>query len=131
MEGITEIDGVGVEGLLSQKLQDTRRALEAARKGFIRQISTKKPTDSTESNGPEFVSTNNGKQRRQSLEITLRAVQKALENVKNGTYGICENCEELIAEKRLRAIPEAVLCLSCMRIEESISEQPSRYAFVQ
>jgi len=48
-----------------------------------------------------------------SLEIKLKEVNAALERMKNGTYGICDNCGKEIDEKRLRACPEAKTCLKC------------------
>jgi|SRR5581483_3112023 len=48
-----------------------------------------------------------------SLELKLRDVNLALEKIAKGTYGICENCGKHIEEERLRAYPEARLCLSC------------------
>ncbi|HZO21670.1 MAG TPA: TraR/DksA C4-type zinc finger protein [Steroidobacteraceae bacterium] len=32
-----------------------------------------------------------------------------------GTYGICEECGNPIGEERLRARPEATLCIDCQR----------------
>jgi len=49
----------------------------------------------------------------QNLEQRLRNINQALEKIKKGTYGKCENCKEPICEKRLEAIPEAELCLKC------------------
>ena len=48
-----------------------------------------------------------------SLEIKLRDVNSALEKIKNGTYGTCENCGQEIEKDRLLANPEARLCLKC------------------
>jgi DnaK suppressor protein len=48
-----------------------------------------------------------------SLELKLKDVNSALEKIENGTYGICENCNEEIGEERLRACPEAKTCLNC------------------
>ena len=48
-----------------------------------------------------------------SLELKLKDVNEALEKIKNGTYGICENCGKEITEERLRACPEARTCLKC------------------
>jgi RNA polymerase-binding transcription factor DksA len=48
-----------------------------------------------------------------SLETKLRDVNLALDKIKNGTYGTCENCGQIIEEARLRANPEAKLCLKC------------------
>jgi RNA polymerase-binding protein DksA len=50
---------------------------------------------------------------RQTLEASLQAVNDALQKVDEGTYGICDNCGEPIPEKRLRALPEATLCINC------------------
>jgi RNA polymerase-binding transcription factor DksA len=48
-----------------------------------------------------------------SLELKLKDVKSALEKIKNGTYGICENCGKKITEERLQACPEAKTCLRC------------------
>ncbi|OGZ84883.1 MAG: hypothetical protein A2599_00450 [Candidatus Staskawiczbacteria bacterium RIFOXYD1_FULL_39_28] len=48
-----------------------------------------------------------------SLELKLKNVNSALEKIKSGTYGICENCGKKISEERLQAIPEAKTCLKC------------------
>lgn len=46
-------------------------------------------------------------------EIELRQIAQALKSMDDGTYGICRRCEEPIAEARLRARPEALLCVGC------------------
>ena len=43
----------------------------------------------------------------------LREVEVALQKMKEGEYGICENCESPIREVRLRALPWARLCIHC------------------
>jgi RNA polymerase-binding transcription factor DksA len=48
-----------------------------------------------------------------SLELKLKNVNLALEKIKNGKYGLCENCNKKIEEERLRACPEARTCLKC------------------
>lgn len=48
-----------------------------------------------------------------SLELKLKDVDLALERIKDGTYGTCENCGEKIEEERLKAVPEAKLCMKC------------------
>ena len=37
----------------------------------------------------------------------------ALERLRCGEYGICEECGEAIASARLRAVPEVATCLAC------------------
>lgn len=48
----------------------------------------------------------------------LKDIDNALDKIKNGTYGICEECEEKIIEKRLEANPVARYCISCKRLME-------------
>lgn len=48
-----------------------------------------------------------------SLETRLRDINLALEKIKNGTYGQCENCGKNIPKERLDVFPEARTCLKC------------------
>ncbi len=48
---------------------------------------------------------------RQNLRI--RRIQEALEDIENGDYGICRQCGEDIAVKRLKANPIARHCITC------------------
>jgi len=48
----------------------------------------------------------------------LKDIDNALDKIKNGTYGICEECEEKISEKRLEANPVARYCITCKRMME-------------
>ena len=48
----------------------------------------------------------------------LKSVEAALTRLKNGRYGVCLQCGAIIPEERLRAIPYAVLCVSCKSGEE-------------
>ena len=40
-------------------------------------------------------------------------IKEALERIEEGTFGICEDCEEPIDLKRLEARPVTTLCLEC------------------
>ena len=46
-----------------------------------------------------------------SLVERLKNVEKALEKIASGTYGICEVGGELIEEARLKANPAAITCV--------------------
>ena len=48
-----------------------------------------------------------------SLELQLKAVNAALEQIQKGTYGVCENCGKEISQERLAAFPEAKVCAEC------------------
>ena len=54
-----------------------------------------------------------------SIAVTLADVERALEKLEDGTYGICDSCGEPIGEERLEAIPWATLCISCARTRSS------------
>jgi RNA polymerase-binding protein DksA len=43
----------------------------------------------------------------------LNDVEAALRRLHEGSYGVCENCENEIGERRLQALPWARLCLIC------------------
>jgi len=48
----------------------------------------------------------------------LFQVQRALARLDDGTYGVCESCENAIGKQRLMAFPRATLCLTCKQREE-------------
>ncbi len=43
----------------------------------------------------------------------LRGLRDALERIEDGSYGICQRCDEDISLKRLRVVPWASYCLRC------------------
>ena len=43
----------------------------------------------------------------------LQAIEEALARIDKGTYGICRDCGEPIAEARLNAIPWTRVCIAC------------------
>lgn len=48
----------------------------------------------------------------------LGKIDKALEKIAEGTYGLCENCGEPISADRLKALPYVLLCIKCKKAEE-------------
>ena len=56
-------------------------------------------------------------QQEQSIMVNQQAlltlVNNALQRLENGTYGLCQQCGEAIAPKRLEALPWAERCVSC------------------
>ena len=47
------------------------------------------------------------------LEQEIKDIDRALEKIKNGTYGICEQCGQPISLSRLRVRPQAIYCIKC------------------
>ncbi|MBN1421840.1 MAG: TraR/DksA C4-type zinc finger protein [Planctomycetes bacterium] len=54
----------------------------------------------------------------ESESSALEEIDQALERIREGTFGVCEVCERLIPKARLRARPQASLCLECKQREE-------------
>ena len=43
----------------------------------------------------------------------LRNVRAALRRIADGSYGVCEHCDEEIKPKRLQAVPWTMYCIRC------------------
>jgi DnaK suppressor protein len=62
----------------------------------------------------------------QSMDFRLRGREKSLlskldqslKKIEDGTFGMCESCEEPIGKKRLEARPETSLCIKCKEDQE-------------
>ncbi len=62
----------------------------------------------------------------QSFEFRLRGREKsllskldlALKKIDDGSFGVCEVCDEPIGKKRLEARPETTLCIKCKEDQE-------------
>lgn len=48
----------------------------------------------------------------------LAKIDHALERIENGSFGLCEQCEEPISIKRLEARLETTLCIRCKEDQE-------------
>src|SRR3981081_4117873 len=49
----------------------------------------------------------------------LQAIEEALTRIDKGTYGVCRDCGEMIAEARLNAIPWTRVCIHCKEKQNS------------
>lgn len=56
----------------------------------------------------------------------LTRIEEALQRVKEGRYGLCEDCGEEINLKRLQVAPYAPCCIACQEAREGPSSGPSR-----
>ena len=54
---------------------------------------------------------------------TLNKINEALGRLEDGTYGNCFECDEEIAEARLRALPFAVRCKDCEEARETAEQR--------
>lgn len=60
------------------------------------------------------------------LRQQLYEIENALARMENGTYGICEETEEMIEHERLRAIPWTRLSIEGAEIRESMNKRYAR-----
>ena len=51
-------------------------------------------------------------------KFLLKKIDKALARIEDGTFGVCERCEEDINMKRLEARPVTTLCIRCKEEQE-------------
>jgi len=52
----------------------------------------------------------------------IKKIRSALERIENGTFGICEQCEEEISIERLKARPVTTQCIDCKSKEEALEK---------
>jgi len=55
----------------------------------------------------------------------LEKIQKALNKIDDGSFGVCEECSEEISVKRLEARPETTLCIRCKEDQERMEKDYS------
>jgi DnaK suppressor protein len=56
----------------------------------------------------------------------LNQIERALQRLKQGTYGICEGCGCKIPVGRLNALPYTTLCIACQREMEKYPDWADR-----
>ena len=52
-----------------------------------------------------------------TLEAGLERTERALAKLDEGSYGVCDACGGAIPTKRLQAMPDSVLCVTCAAAE--------------
>ncbi|WP_457570365.1 RNA polymerase-binding protein DksA [Desulfurobacterium sp.] len=53
----------------------------------------------------------------------LKKIEKALQKIEEGTYGICEECGKCISYERLKLRPVAELCINCKLKQEKLERK--------
>ena len=111
-----------------EKLEENKKALQNELSSFAKK--NPKNKNDWESKFPEFSSSEVGNSRLEvsqdeieeyltrlpvehSLELKLQDVVLALRKIKASKYGKCEKCGKNISLERLKACPEARLCIKC------------------
>lgn len=50
--------------------------------------------------------------------MLINKIRQALERIDDGSFGLCESCDEPIGAERLRARPVTTLCIDCKTEQE-------------
>lgn len=58
----------------------------------------------------------------------LRIIDRTLHRLREGTFGICAECEQPISQKRLQAMPTAEYCIRC---QQEFEQTPGEHAISQ
>jgi RNA polymerase-binding transcription factor DksA len=53
--------------------------------------------------------------RREQVNTEIEKIEKALEKLSSGSYGICRQCYKEIDPERLKILPYTTLCIECAR----------------
>ena len=53
----------------------------------------------------------------------LRQVRSALRRIEEGSFGICQHCEEEISPKRVAAVPWTPYCIQCQEQADKLQAQ--------
>jgi DnaK suppressor protein len=69
----------------------------------------------------------------ESEGLQLARIERALERLREGHYGVCERCGHDIPLARLQALPDATLCIRCQELyeegrasEQEVGSRPPR-----
>ena len=57
----------------------------------------------------------------------LNQIEAALKRIEEGTYGVCQDCEDPIPEKRLLSNPYFQTCVSCAEEREAEEKQRKKF----
>jgi len=105
------------KNLLEEKkrIEENLSKTETDKKGIDREYETKftEIERSEEENADEMEMYESNLAVDESMKTELKKIETALSRIEGGTYGICSNCQKEIPLERLRAYPQADVCLDC------------------
>lgn len=96
-----------------EKLLKAKLKVEADVSGLKKPVDFGSDTDHNEEKADENEEFGNNMSAAETLEIYVADINSALEKIKSGAYGICENCNEPIEPEVLNAAPESRFCKNC------------------
>ncbi len=120
----------------AQEIEEVKKTLIGMKKAIFKEIDAGikegSSKDSTEYRGDNYDIASSERDRELSYMLgdrerkKVREIDNALIKIKEGTYGVCDECGEPISKKRLKVIPYSNLCINCQsRAEEEEKKQMS------
>lgn len=111
----------------AKQLKEFRKNLNAMKRdihhGIQQRLATKKEIDLKDI-GDQFDDASEGREQELGFLMNSRdrdkmmKIEEALRRLDDGSYGVCESCDEPIGAKRLKAMPFSLLCVKCQEEEE-------------
>ena len=101
------------------QLAKLKRTLKAQQKVAIHDLSENREIITVERSADELDQTGRSTEREFAIlglsrrSELLRNIQAALGRIDDGTFGKCVDCEEVIGQNRLSAVPWTPLCIRC------------------
>jgi DnaK suppressor protein len=93
----------------------------------LNQLYTEKVSDTQVGDVGDQASSSSLESLRDSLQDSnineYNRIVQALKMIENGTYGVCVDCNNPIAERRLKSYPNATRCLACQEAFEEGGKQ--------
>ena len=106
-----------VDARLEAQRGSAAQQLASLRRDFAQIVAASESSNADDEHDPEGATI--GFERAQlaalieQTERRLRDLDRAIEQLRVGSYGVCERCGEAIAAERLEARPSARTCIRC------------------
>jgi DnaK suppressor protein len=101
--------------------------LVAKRDALRKKLSDDLTITGVSTTGDEADAANDGAQNELNTQLValesreLTQVERAIDLIRQGRYGLCEICEQPIPIERLKALPFTPVCIDCQRMQEKLS----------
>lgn len=103
---------------LHKSLMSRAKALRRALAGELEDLRNSKARDTLGDSADAAFDSGNEEIASQLAELEARElnqIERAIERIKQGTYGLCEHCQAKIPVARLNALPYSTTCVACKR----------------
>ncbi len=98
---------------IRKKLEQSRKEIEEELEQFKASLDFGDETDHMEEESDESEEMGTFLSIKKLQDARLEAIDRALEKIKNGTYGFCERCGKPIEKEIVNIDPESALCKNC------------------